>query len=370
MRVRFAAPLLLVGCSLIKVDVSTPETRRQEYELANRKAAATPQTGPMADAEARRQTALADQTAARERHDAQVIDSVEKARADVAAKFTADGAIALAQRIRDAETSAPARDGRLDMPALWREATQQLERAAATPSHPAFLSLIEVPASPERDAAVLRACPQVRQAVPADAVPDFYASCLLAAGDDARKLQWPGVKSDLAAYRKAEDARLKREAEAREAAVAQAKTLAFAVLPLFAGGRCRFGDCASNGWSATVEGGDLSAQCRFSKCLVDGWTTSLPDGTSASTTCRFSDCNKDGWDTSLPDGRTLRTSCSFGDCARNGWDLQLPDGNRVTSRCSGSDCYRDGWTTSFPDGRSVRCRCEFGDCKKNGAVCQ
>jgi len=372
-RPRLALALLLTGCSLIKVNVSTAETRRQEYELAARMAAADEQKAKdqaRAEAEAEQKAALAEQAAARKARDEQIQRDLEAARAALAAGFTADKAMAFATKVADAETSVLARDGRLDMAALWREATDLLARAAVDPpSYPVFLALAAVPRSPPRDVAVRRACAKVRPVVPNDAVLEFVAECLIAANDNARALEWPGVKADLAAHRKAEDARRKAEAEAAEATRARAKTLAFAVVPLFAGGRCQSGGCAQTGWTAAVEGGDLKARCSFGKCLGDGWTSQLPDGSEARTSCRFSDCNKDGWDTELT-GLTLRTRCNFSDCGKHGWTLELPDGARAETRCSGSDCFKDGWQTTFPDGRTVRCRCEFSDCRENGATCQ
>lgn len=373
MRPRLALVLLLAGCSLIKVNVSTPETRRQEYELAARKAAAEEQLRKdqaRSDAEAEQKAALAEQAAAKQARDANIKADIEAARAALATGFSADKAMAFATKVADAESSALARDGRLDMVALWREATDNLARAAVDPpSYPAFLALAAVPRSPPRDVAVRRACAKVRPVVPNDAVLDFIAECLIAADNKPRDLEWPGIKADLAAHRKAEDARKKIEAEAAEAARTRAKTLAFAVVPLFAGGRCQ-GSCATSGWTATVEGGDLEARCSYGKCLTDGWTTQLPDGSEARTNCRFSACNRDGWDTELTGGLTLRTRCGFGDCGKNGWTLELPDGSRADTRCSGGDCFKDGWQTTFPDGRTVRCRCEGNDCRENGATCQ
>lgn len=373
MRPRLAVVLLLAGCSLIKVDVSTPETRRQEYELAARKAAAEEQQRKdqaRIDAEAEQKAAIAELSAAKQARDARIQASIEAARAALAAGFSADKAMTFAARVADAEASALARDGRLDMVALWREATDHLARAAVDPpSYPAFLALTAVPRSPPRDVAVRRACAKVRPVVPNDAVLEFVAECLLAVGDKPRDLEWPGIKADLAAHRKAEDARKQIEAEAAEAARTRAKTLAFAVVPLFAGGRCQ-GSCATTGWTASVEGGDLEARCRFGKCLGDGWTTRLPDGSEAHTSCRFSNCNKDGWDTELTGGLILRTRCGFGDCGKHGWTLELPDGGRADTRCNGSDCFKDGWQTTFPDGRTVRCRCDGNDCREHGATCQ
>jgi hypothetical protein len=373
MRTRLAlAALALAGCPLIKTNVSTPDSRKQEFELAARKSAAVEQADRQRGAaETKEKAALADRAAAQKARDDGLIKAIETARADLAAGFTADKAAAFAARVGDAEGSAPARDGRLDMPALAREAGGHLERAAVDPpSYEKFTALTGLPAWPERDAAILRACPKVRPAVPKDAVLEFFAACLRAAGDDPRALQWPGVKADLAAHRKAEDDRQKADAEAAEAARTRAKTLAFAVIPLFAGGHCQASDCAGNGWTAPVEGGDLRARCSFSKCLTDGWLTELPDGTDARTRCRFSDCNKDGWDTELTGGLMMRTRCGFSDCAKNGWTLELPDGTRAETRCSGGDCFKNGWQTSFPDGRTVACRCAAGDCRTHGAECQ
>lgn len=373
MRTRLVlATLALAGCPLIKTNVSTPDSRKQEYELAARKSAAIEQADRQRGAaETQEKAALADRAAAQKARDDALLHAIEAARADLAAGFTAAKAVTFAARIGDADGSAPARDGRLDMPALTREAAGHLERAAVDPpAYAGFTALTGLPAWPERSAAILHACPKVRPAVPNDAVPEFFAECLRAADNDPRKLQWPNVKADLAAHRKAEDARQKADAEAAELTRTRAKTLGFAVIPLFAGGHCQASDCAGNGWSAPVEGGDLKARCSFGKCLTDGWLTELPDGTDARTRCRFSDCNKDGWDTELAGGLMLRTRCGFSDCGRNGWTLELPDGTRAETRCSGGDCFKNGWTTSFPDGRTVGCRCVASNCRTGGAECQ
>lgn len=365
MRPRLAvAVLLIAGCSLFKFNVSTPETRRQEAEAAARQAEKA-----RAEDEARQKAALAASARDAAARDEARVQAIEAARAALAAGVTAEKAVDFAGKVRLAEGTAPTRDGRLDMPALWLEAAGHLERAAGDgPSYPAFGELAAVPRAPEVDAAVLRACPRVRPAVPAEAVADFTGACLDAAGGDARKLKWASLKADLAAHRKAVEARARAEAEAAEAARDQARTLAGALSLMFAAGRCEFSDCAKNGWSAAVDGGTVQARCSFQKCLTDGWSTAMPDGTEVRTRCSFGDCMKNGWETDLPGG-SARTSCSFGDCAKNGWETRLPSGDSARTTCEFGDCFGQGWETRFPDGRAVRCRCEFSKCLENGATC-
>ncbi|MBL9102706.1 MAG: hypothetical protein JNL82_17300 [Myxococcales bacterium] len=365
MRPRLAvSALLLAGCSLFKFNVSTPETRRQEAEAAARAAEKA-----RADDEARQKKALAERARDDKARDEARVQAIEAARVEVDAGVTADRAIAFAGKVRMADGTAPTRDGRLDMPKLWLEAAGYLERAAADgPSYPAFVELATVPRAPDVDAAVLRACPRVRPAVVPEAVPEFVTACLDAAGGDSKQLKWASAKADLTAYRKAEDARVKAEAEAAETARAQARTLAGAIALMFAAGRCEFSDCAKNGWTASADGGSVQARCSFQKCLTDGWSTGMPDGTEVRTRCSFGDCMKNGWETDLPGG-SARTSCSFGDCAKNGWETALPGGGTARTTCNFSDCFGQGWDTSFPDGRTVRCRCEFGKCLENGATC-
>lgn len=365
MRRPLVLAVLLAGCSLIKFNVSTPETRRQEAE-----AAAQAAEKQRAAAEAAQKEALAAKDRDDAARDEARLKDLEAARAELATGVTEARAIAFAGKVHNFEGTAPARTGQVDLPKLQTEAAGYLERAAADgPSHPAFLELAALPPSPEVQAAILRACPRVRPAVAADAVPEFVAACLAAAGDDARQLKWASVKADLAAHRKAEDARRKAEAEAAEAARAQANSLAGALVLMFAAGRCDFSDCAKNGWSAGVDGGSLRARCSFSKCLSDGWTAQLPDGSEARTRCSFGDCLKNGWETDLPSGGSARTSCSFSDCAKNGWETNLPSGDRARTTCNFGDCFGNGWETHLPDGRTVRCRCEFGKCLENGATC-
>lgn len=358
------AALLVAGCSLFKFNVSTPETRRQEAE-----AAARASEKERADAEARQKEARAAEARDSAKRDETRIAAIEAARGELAAGVTPAKAIDFAGKVRLVEGTAPTRDGRLDMPKLWVEAAGHLERAAADgPSFEAFNELAAVPRAPDVDAAVVRACPRVRPAVPAESVPDFVGACLDAAGNDAKQLKWASAKADIAAYKKAADARARAEAEAAENAKAQAQTLAGALALMFAAGRCEFSDCAKNGWTASTDGGSVQARCSFQKCLTDGWTTQMPDGSDVRTRCSFGDCMKNGWETDLPGG-TARTSCSFGDCAKNGWETGLPSGDRARTTCNFSDCFTQGWETRFPDGRTIRCRCEFSKCLENGATC-
>jgi hypothetical protein len=353
---------LSAGCSLFKFNVSTPETRRQEAEAEARKAEEA-RKAAAAESEAR----AAEQAAAQKARDEAIVGELETLRGALTAGVTADKAIAFAAKVQSAEGTAPARDGRLDLPRLRGEAAGYLERAAVEgPSAEAFTTLASLPAAPDTDAAVLRACPRVRPAIAADALPDFIDVCLAAARGDGKQLKWPGAKADLAAHKKALEARAAAEAAAAEAAK-QAGT--HAVASVFAAGRCEFGNCVKDGWTVRTDAGEVRVRCNFGNCLKDGWTAQLPGGGQATTRCNFGDCMKDGWDTSFPDGTSARTRCNFGNCAKDGWETTLPDGGTARTRCNFGDCFKDGWETSLPDGGSVRCRCNFGKCLEDGTTC-
>ena len=306
-------------------------------------------------------------------------------RGELTAAPTTARAIAFAGEVREAEGTQAAREGRIEPDKLRVEAAGFLERAiAGDPSYESFTALAALAPSPEIDAAVRRTCPLVRPKLAADQVPDFVDVCLARAGGDPKAYRWPTLKADLAAHRRALDARARAEAEAARAAAeaeriaaeeaeAAAKAAAtsgvFALAGVFAAGRCEFGDCMKNGWTTRTSAGDMRVRCNFSNCLKDGWTTELPGGGTARTRCEFGDCMKDGWTTELPGGGTARTRCNFSNCPKDGWTTELPDGSTARARCNFGDCFKDGWTTDMPDGSTVRCQCNFQKCLTDGTQC-
>src|SRR5688572_12193920 len=199
------AALLIAGCKLFKFDVSTPETRRQEAE-----ALARAQEQERTAAETRQKVAAAEQAEAERARDQAVLDELAAAEAELAAGVSEARAIAFAAKVRAADGSVPARDGRLDIPKLYASAAEHLARVEpATPA--AFTELSTIPRSPAVDAAVLRTCPRVRPAIPKDGVAGFVDACLAAAGGDGKQLKWSGVKADLVVHRQALDAERKTE---------------------------------------------------------------------------------------------------------------------------------------------------------------
>ncbi len=374
------AAALAAGCSLFKFNVTTPESRRQEEEARQQQAEA-----------ARAQADAAEQVAAREAAEAQlvrekqVLAEIEALRAELGAAVTLAKAIAFAEKIVEIQTSHAERKGEVDMNQLRAEAAGYLERGLASePSYAGFVALIQLPPAPEVDAAVRRACPAVRPLVAGEDLLTFLDVCLARAGGDPKAYKWPTLKADLVAYRKAVAERAAAEAEAarlaaeaEKAAAAEAEKLAkeaersglFALAGLFAAGRCEFGDCMKNGWTINTKSGDIRVRCNFSNCLKDGWNADLPGGGTARTRCEFGDCMKDGWTTELPGGGTARTRCNFGKCATDGWTTDMPGGGTARARCNFSDCFKDGWTTDMPDGRTVRCQCNFQKCLTDGTTC-
>jgi hypothetical protein len=339
-----ALAVLTAGCSLFKFNVSTPETRRREAEAEARKA-----------------------------EDDALVGELEALRGELVAAPSAEKAMLFADKVKRADGSAPVRDGRLDLAKLQAEAMTYLEQAAtAGPSLEAFGALASLPPSPDTDAAVLRACPKVRPAAQGDALVGLVDACLAAAKGDAKLLKWSTAKADVAAFKKAEEARVKAEAKAAaEAAELAKKSGGSAIASVFAAGRCEFGNCLKDGWTARTDAGEVRVRCNFGNCLKDGWTAQLPDGGQANTRCNFGDCMKDGWETSFPNGGgTARTRCNFGKCATDGWETELPNGaGTARTRCNFGDCMKDGWETNFPDGHTVRCRCNFGKCLTDGTSC-
>src|SRR5688572_2414952 len=113
MRHRLLAVLLVAGCSLIKFNVSTPETRRQESEALARQAEQQRTDAGAKQKVARAEKAEAEAEAENARDEA-ILADLEAARAGLAAGVTSEKATAFAGKVRDAEGTALARDGRLD----------------------------------------------------------------------------------------------------------------------------------------------------------------------------------------------------------------------------------------------------------------
>jgi len=370
----FVVAALAAGCSLFKVTIDTPESRRKAEEARQAEAAAAQQKAAAQALEAEQQAAVAQ--AAR---DQATIVELEALRADLTRGPDGGKAIAFADKVAAAKDSPAARDGRLDMDSLHPEALGYLERAIdAAPSHELFLALDVAAGGADGDPVVRRACPRVRPVVPGEALAEFTAICLARAGGDAKLLKWPTAKADLAALRKAQDAQARADAEAKaaeakaaeEAQKAGANGAVHAIAGVFAAGRCEFNDCMKNGWTTRTDAGEVRVRCNFGNCLKDGWTAQLPGGGEARTRCNFGDCMKDGWETSYPDGSSARTRCNFSNCGKDGWETTLPNGGSARTRCNFGDCFKDGWETSLPDGGSVRCTCNFQKCLTDGTSCQ
>jgi hypothetical protein len=261
-------------------------------------------------------------------------------------------------------------------------ATAYVASLGADPQMTTFAELASLTHTPAVDAAVLGACPDMRKHVTDPGLlADFVEVCLQAAGGDASRLKWDGVKKDLVAHRKemerraeeerirAEEERKRAEEEAALAAAEAAKQAQYVVAAVFAAGDCSFGDCMHKGWEIRTDAGTIRVSCNFGECLTKGWEASFPDGTRARTSCNFGECMTKGWETTFPDGSSARTSCNFGECATKGWDTSLPDGGTARTSCNFGECYTKGWETSLPDGGRVRCDCNFGDCLAKGTSC-
>lgn len=318
-----------------------------------------------------------------ERREQALLAELDAARGEVSAG-TGDrqaAAIAFTDKVRALAGSQAAASGKVDLAVLSREAAGYLD--AAMQQAPSFelLRALDSLQGPEADAAFVAACPKLRPKVPADAAIGFTGDCLKRAGGDAARLKWPGVQKDLVAYRKHEEAELKRAREeearraqeeaarAKEEAAMAARGASYVAASVFAAGRCNFGNCAKDGWTVNTPDGDVRVRCNFGNCLKEGWVADFPGGKSARTTCSFGDCFKDGWRTELPDGQSASTRCSFNNCPKDGWSTDIPGLGTATTRCNFQDCLKDGWTTDLPQGGQVRCRCNFQDCLSNGASC-
>jgi hypothetical protein len=346
-----------MGCSLIKLQVSTPESRQQETEE---------QARAREDEHRQQEEKRAAEAAEREEALAKQIDAL---RADIAAggPDKSSKVKELASLLPKARGSRAAKDGRIDIPAVSLEVAGHLEKdIAAAPSLDTFDLLAGLPASPDINAAVVRACASVRPKVSAGDVPGFTAECLDRAGGDAKKLTWPGVQRDLAALKKAKEERALAEAKAKEE---QGKLARYVAAAVFASGRCNFSNCLKDGWTSPTPEGDIQVRCDFQDCFKNGWTARYPDGKEARTRCNFQDCTKDGWETSYPDGKTARTRCNFQNCLKDGWETDIPGVGSARTRCSFQDCSKDGWETDLPGGGRVQCRCNFQKCFENGASC-
>ena len=352
----------ITGCGLIKFNVSTPGTRKAEEEERTRKA-----EEERVAAENTRREAEAQRVAAAEAEANAALAEIEALRA--AAGNSPQDALAFARKVQALPGTAAA--AKVDLPALTREAADHLDRnIQSAPTLELFDALALLPPGPDTDPRVVRACAKARPLVPADRVGDFIGECLARANGDERALTWPSAKKDLIAYRKAEAAQRAAEEKARkEAEAAAAQSMVHTAAAVFAAGRCNFGNCMKDGWTARTDQGEIQVRCNFGNCLKDGWSARLPAGGEAQTRCNFGNCMKDGWETRYPDGSTANTRCNFGKCESDGWETNLPSGDVARTRCNFSKCFTDGWETSLPDGGSVRCRCSFGDCLSNGAEC-
>lgn len=349
-----------------------PET--QEQVAARERAAAAERQKE----EQRQQEAAAEA----ERKEQALLAELDAARAG-ASSGTADpaAAIAFADKVRALDGSQAAASGKVDLAVLSREAAGYVD--AAMQKAPSFelLRALDSLRGPEADAAFVRACPVLRPKVPAQAVIGFTGDCLKRAGGEAARLKWSGVQKDLVAYRKHEEAELRRAREeearraeeeaarAKEEAAQASRGESYVAAAVFAAGRCNFGNCAKDGWTVNTPEGDVKVRCNFGNCLKEGWVADFPGGKSARTTCSFGDCFKDGWRTDLPDGQSASTRCSFNNCPKDGWSTDIPGLGTATTRCNFQDCLKDGWTTDLPRGGQVRCRCNFQDCLSNGATC-
>ena len=366
-RMLLVVAALSAGCSLFKFTVDTPATRAKAAEEQAAQAEA-------ARVKSEQEAKLAEEKRAAEQaaRDQAIVVEFETLRNELAAGPDAAKAIAFAAKVADAKGSPAASDGRLDLPKLQAEAIEHLERAlAAAPSYELFLALDRAVPEADPEGKVKQACAKVRPSVPAETLADFVGICLARAGGDPKQLKWAGVKADLAALRKAEEARAREEKAAAEEAAANAKKgIGPAIAAVFAAGRCNFGNCMKDGWTISTPAGEVRVRCNFGNCLKDGWSASFPDGSEARTRCSFGDCMKDGWETTFADGTSANTRCSFGNCAKDGWETSFPGGGSARTRCSFGDCFKDGWETSMPDGRSVRCRCNFSKCLTDGTTCE
>ncbi len=364
-RILPAASLLLfmgIGCNLIPLQLRTTGFGQPSEEQIRA-------------AEAQR----AEEEAAAAEREKTLVSDIEATRAEIAAGKELDqNAAKFAKLVLEAKRSKAAREGTLDMPKLESEAAGYLDKSIKeSPSLNAFDLLISLPRNGEVDALVLDACPRVRPTVDAGDVPSFVGDCLDRAGGDTKKLKWPNVQKDISAYRKAEETRIAAEKKAEEekriaeqkAKEENSKMLRYAVAAVFASGRCHFGNCLKDGWTASSPEGNIEVRCNFGNCFKDGWVARFPDGKEARTRCSFSNCMKDGWETTYPDGKVARTRCSFSNCLKDGWETSLPDGGTARTRCSFQKCETDGWETSLPDGGRIQCRCNFQKCFENGATC-
>ncbi|MBK9755673.1 MAG: hypothetical protein IPO88_19595 [Nannocystis sp.] len=153
---------LAAGCSLFKVTIDTPESRRKAEEARQAEAAAAQQKAAAQAKEAEQQAAAAQQA-----RDQATVAELEALRAELTRGPDGGKAIAFADKVAAAKDSPAARDGRLNMDSLHPEALGYLERAIdAAPSHDLFLALDVAAGGADGDPVVRRACPRVRPVVP------------------------------------------------------------------------------------------------------------------------------------------------------------------------------------------------------------
>jgi hypothetical protein len=136
-----------------------------------------------------------------------------------------------------------------------------------------------------------------------------------------------------------------------------------------AAGACDDRSCVKRGWTLRVGAAQVQVRCAAGGCQSEGWVATLPGGEQSRTTCIQSDCLREGWATTLPDRSRTETVCNFNDCWKDGWATTAPGKGRITSSCERASCGKIGWTALLPGGQSVRCRCIAQSCADNGAEC-
>ena len=257
-----------------------------------------------------------------------------------------------------------------------RAAQLYLDALVRDPKPELFRGLLDLPCSPEVDAAVLTACPHMRPvASPTDAT-DLALVCLETADGDRSKLTWPEAAADLSVIddelraARSEEQHLELLATARTRVFSQRRLRITTIAAVFGSGLCHVENCGRGGWTGHGLDGDVTVRCGESGCLYDGWDARLPGGLVARTRCFSRDCLSRGWKTTFPDGQEIKTTCLYGKCATAGWVTYLPEGGEVQAHCTDGDCLGVGWTTTLVDASRYRCTCVREGCKNHGAECR